>query len=258
MLNKSTFSIIIIVISLLTISPTDNLVADEFGSVHVSYIREVSNQLFLSDFQIGSEETIRDLDGHGTALGFLFGNKGYKFFQLDMGYSTTSYKGTIEDGVNVAFSPQANSGFDTLSTSKDILYEFDLNFKNPYIAISYTNWELVTKNDYLYVSTIGVGLIFQEAKGEVIIKSTGGVEIAKAHYESGTQMFYSTGWSYNYDFLFVSLLFRNVTSPILIISKCNTLAVGEDACNKIKAATGNRNATTQLFNGGVLTLGVMF
>ena len=44
------------------------VIGEEWGNMHISYIREVNNQLFLSDFQLGSEESIRDKNGHGVSL----------------------------------------------------------------------------------------------------------------------------------------------------------------------------------------------
>ena len=45
--------------------------AEEWGNMHISYIREVENQLFLSDFQLGSDiftfETWFQLEGTGTS-----------------------------------------------------------------------------------------------------------------------------------------------------------------------------------------------
>ncbi len=43
------------------------MLAEDWGNMHVSYIREIGNQLFLSDFQHGSEESIRDHDGRSAA-----------------------------------------------------------------------------------------------------------------------------------------------------------------------------------------------
>ena len=69
--------------------------AEEWGNMHISYIREVENQLFLSDFQLGSEESIRDKKGHGFSLGWLINNYREKFFLLNTGISHSDYQCTI-------------------------------------------------------------------------------------------------------------------------------------------------------------------
>jgi len=235
--------------------------SDDWGNMNISYIREVENQLYLSDFQLGSEESIRDEEGHGISLGWLINNKGLEFFLLSVGISNTSYRGTVEDGVNVSFEPKTGTGFDALSQSKNIFYEFDLRFSNPFISISYTNWAITWAGLQMRIplpSTYGIGLISQKAEGNIIIKSIDGTEIAEATYESGMQRFYSVGWSFNYEFLLMSLVFRHVTSPTLNIKSCNADAVGDLACDRIKAATGNRNNAPQLFTGGVFTVGMLF
>lgn len=236
--------------------------ADEkWGNMHLSYIREVENHLFLSDFQLGSEETIRDREGHGGSIGWLINNTGVSFFLLNIGTSNTEYVGTIEDGVNVSFVPQPGKGFDTLSTSKNIIYNFDLKFENNFVGISYTNW-LITRASmetrFFAPSTYGLGFIFQKTSGTVEILDISGVKIAEAKYEPGIQRYFEMGWAFNFEFLFMSILFRNVTSPELTITECNSAAVGALACDRIRAATGNRNSSTQLFTGGVLTIGTLF
>lgn len=238
------------------------LAEEDWGNMHLSYIREVDNHLYLSDFQLGSEEKIRDKEGHGASLGWLIRNTGVTFFLLNIGTSRTEYVGTVEDGVNVSFSPQSGSGYEALSESKNILYDFDLSFENTFIGFSYTDWripvEAMSSFNSFAPSTFGLGIIFQKASGNVDILDIGGTKIATARYESGTQRYYELGWAFNFEFLFLSILFRNVTSPELTITDCNTAAVGETACNRIKAATGNRNNSTQLFTGGVLTVGSLF
>ena len=235
--------------------------SDEWGNFTISYIREVENQLFLSDFQLGSEESIRDEEGHGFSLGMLINNKGTEFFHISAGISNTSYRGTIEDGVNVSFEPKIGTGFDALSQSKNIFYEFDLSFSNPFISISYTNWLITYWGLQFQIplpSTYGIGFISQKAQGNVIIRGIDGSQIAEATYESGTQRFYSMGWSFNFEFLQISFIFRHVTSPALKIDSCNADAVGDLACARIEAATGNRNNAPQLFTGGVFTVGMLF
>ena len=115
------------------------VIGEEWGNMHISYIREVNNQLFLSDFQLGSEESIRDKNGHGVSLGWLINNDGEKFFLLNTGISHTDYQGTVEDGVNVTFEPKTGSDYEALSQSKNIFYEFDQSFTNTFISLSYTN-----------------------------------------------------------------------------------------------------------------------
>ena len=235
---------------------------EEWGNWQISYIREVENQLYLSDFQLGSQETIRDEDGHGSSLGWLINNQGTEFFLLNFGISHTQYRGTVEDGVNVSFKPKTGSGFEALSESKNIFYEIDLSFTNPFISLSYTNW-LITEAGlrgfrFPLPSTYGIGLIPQKAEGNIIIKGIDGSKIAEATYDSGTQRFYLLGWKFNFEFLYLSLILRNVTSPVLHIENCNSEAVGDLACERIKAATGNRNSSTQLFTGGVFAAGILF
>lgn len=233
----------------------------EWGNMQVSYIREVGNPLFLSDFQLGSEETIIDKEGHGISIGHFFLNENSRFFLLNLGLSETSYVGTIEDGVNVGFQPKPGTGFDSLSESKNILYDFDLHFSNPFISISYTNWIITReslKSNFLLPSTYGIGLIFQNSKGNIIIKDISGVQIAEATYESGTRRYASMGWEFNFEFLYFSMVFRYVESPVLKIESCNADAIGDQACSRFFAATGNRNVSTTLFTGGVLSVGVIF
>ena len=233
----------------------------EEGPLRVAYIREVSNQLYLSDFQLGSNETIRDQDGHGFSAGWLFFDEGLEFFEVEVGVSYTKYQGTIEDGVNVTFVPQAQSGFESLSESKNILYDVDLSFQNPFFGVNYTNWEIVGfgfRGRVLLPATYTVGVIFQRAEGQVRIKGIDGTEIARASYRSATQYYGGIGWAYHLEALYLSLLLRHVSSPILEIKACNEVAIGDLACQRVRAATGNRNNSLQLFTGGVLSVGILF
>jgi hypothetical protein len=237
------------------------LVAQEWGNTHISFTREVGNQFHLSDFQLGSEEKISDNEGHGLSIGRFINNDGVSFFLVSAGITKTNYQGTVEDGVEFSFAPNAGSGYETLSSSNNIFYEVDLQFTNPFISLSYTNWNIVRysiESNFLLPSTFGFGLVFQKAEGKVDITGIDDTLIASASYESGIQRFYHLGWSANYEFLFISLLIRNVTSPVLNIDSCNVAAVGETACDRIEAATGNRNQSTQLFTGGVLEVGMLF
>lgn len=241
--------------------PGNDLFAEEWGDYHFSYIREVGNQLYLSDFQLGSQETIKDEEGHGFSIGRFFLNDGDTFFLVSLGASQTRYKGTVEDGVNVSFEPTTGSGYDVLSTSNNIFYKVNLRFSNPYLSISYTNWHITRtslKGNYILPSTYGIGAIFQEAEGNVEIMGLDDILIAEATYQSKTQYFYYLGWSLNFEFLYLSITVRYVTSPVLTIENCNVEAVGQTACDRIKAATGNRNVSTSLFTGGVLEVGMLF
>lgn len=238
------------------------LAQDQYGDMHISYIREVNNQLYLSDFELGSQETIKDSEGHGIAIGWFFANEGDKFFLLDMGYSKTKYNGTVEDGVSVSFNPKAGTGYDAVSESKNIIYDVDLEFDNPYIGISYTNWEFAI-NAWAHSNipvpvTWGVGVINQKARGDVKISTTEGVSIAEATYKSGLQRYYLVGISFNVEFVYFSLVLRHVTSPELEITSCNENAIGKDACDRFYAANGNRNNAPVIFTGGVLSVGIMF
>ena len=247
----------------ITFSKITKVFGEEWGNMHISYIREVNNQLYLSDFQLGSEESIKDNNGHGFSLGWLIKNEGGKFFLFNSGISNTDYHGTIEDGVNVSFKPQSGTGYESLSQSKNIFYEIDQSFTNTFISFSYTNWE-ITKHGLKYwngtpiPSTYGIGLISQNVEGRTLIKGIDKTLIAEASYDSGLQRFYLIGWSFNFEFLQMSFILRYVTSPVLNIKNCNSEAVGELACSRIKSSTGNRNNSSQLFNGGVFSVGTLF
>lgn len=236
------------------------LAAAEEGDFYLAYVREVGNQLYLSDFQLGSQEAIRDQDGHGTALGWLLNYTGYSFWNFEIGRSTTLYQGRVEDGVNVDFSPQAGSGYGAVSESKNIYYDVDLTFDNPYFALQYTNWLIpqeALKQGYWAPSTFVIGVIQQKAQGEVSIKAKK-VEIATAEYDSGNRKYYALGWSFKWEFVYFGIIFRNVQQPMLQITSCNEAAVGSLACERINAATGNRNQTAAVFNGGLLQLGMFW
>lgn len=226
---------------------------------HLDYIREVSNELQLADFQLGSSETIRDYKGHGFALGRISG-EGKEFWNIELGSSSTKYQGEIEDGVSVSFAPTEGSGYEALSTSNNIIYDVDLEFDNRFVGVQYTNWEWfghqIEASRFGGVATFGLGLINQSARGDVTIRAIDGTEIAQAHYQSSTQRYFSLGWSFHFDFLFVDLGLRHVTSPALVVDSCNQEAVGQTVCERIQSAAGNRNQSTQLFTGGVLKVGV--
>ncbi len=235
---------------------------EQWGNMHISYIREVDNQLSLSDFEMGSTETIRDREGHGSAIGWFFANDGKSFFLLDVGYSQTRYKGEVEDGVDVTFAPKAGTGYEPLSQSRNIVYDVDLHFDNPYVGIIYTNWALtlygLQYGHFPLPSTYGFGLISQNARGGVKIRTTEGVEIAEATYKSGLQRYFLIGYSFNVEFVYVSIVLRHVTSPELEITDCNEEAIGQSACDRFRAASGNRNQASTIFTGGLLSVGIMF
>lgn len=244
--------------------PAMEIMADEFGNVPVSYVREIGNELHLSDFQLGSEETIKDEDGHGMSIGRIVANRGYSFILLSAGLTTTRYSGVVEDGVEFSFEPTSGSGFEVLSSSNNIFYHVDLQFSNPFVAFSYTNWEITKASvthwtgSVFLPSTYGFGLIFQKAEGEIVIKGIDDTLIATASYRSATQLFGMLGWTLQFDFAYASLSLRYVTSPELSIDYCNEEAVGEDACDRIEAATGNRNQANMPFTGGVFEVGILF
>ena len=254
---------IIFFILIFFVSSTSRVYAQERNeNMHISYIREVNNQLYLSDFELGSSETIKDTEGHGIATGWFFANEGDKFFLLDMGYSKTRYNGTVEDGVSVSFSPKTGTGYDAVSESKNIIYDVDLEFDNPYIGISYTNWNLTADglrfSNFPIPPTWGVGIISQKAKGDVKIRTTEGIDIAEATYKSGLQRYYFMGYSFNIEFVYFSIILRHVTSPELEVTSCNEDAIGKEACDRFYAANGNRNNAPVIFTGGVLSVGIMF
>ena len=242
--------------------PSSSILAQEWGPLQFSYIREVGNVLYLSDFQLGSNETIADNEGHGASIGWLFKNTGSEFFLLNVGYSRTEYVGRVEDGVNVSFEPKAGTGFEALSESNNIIYDINVRFENPFISFSYTNWDIVAfgihASNIPWPSTYGFGLIFQSADGGIDITSIDGTPIAEASYDSGTRRFALLGWDYNFEFMYISLILRHVESPVLNVSNCNSDAIGDLACDRVLAATGNRNAATTIFTGGVLAVGVLF
>jgi|SRR3989339_2206170 len=236
------------------------LAAAEDEDFYLAYVREVGNQLYLSDFQLGSQESIRDQDGHGTALGLLLNYTGYSFWNFEVGRSTTLYQGRVEDGVNVDFNPQTGSGYGAVSESKNIYYDFDLTFDNPYFALQYTNWKIPLeslKNGYLLPSTYVIGVIRQETQGEVSIKAKK-VEIATAEYESGNRKYFALGWSFKWEFVYFGIIFRQMEQPPLRITSCNKAAVGNLACDRIYAATGNRNQGPSVFTGGLFQAGMFW
>ena len=70
----------------------------------ISGIREVSNELHLSDFQLGSQERIKDQTGFGSSLGWVSGSvSDLAYVDIELGSSETLYQGEIEDAVNVEF-----------------------------------------------------------------------------------------------------------------------------------------------------------
>ncbi len=244
------------------VMPQSSVFGQEWGDIQLSYIREVGNLLYLSDFQLGSDEVIADQEGHGLSIGWFIKNTGKEFFLFNIGYSETAYIGNVEDGVDVSFQPRAGTGFGALSESKNIIYEIDLRFENPFISFSYTNWDIVSFGVHAshipWPSTYGFGVIIQSVAGEIVIRGIDQTQIAQADYDSGLRRFALLGWDFNFEFMYVSLIFRHVESPVLNVKNCNSDAIGELACDRMLAGTGNRNAATSIFTGGVLAVGILF
>jgi len=211
------------------------------------YFLEVGNQIALSDFQMGSTEKIKDKDGNGVGLAFVIKEGSVLKLALDFGYSETVYKGAVEDGVDVSFTPQTGTGFETLSSSTNVKYDFDVGFTNPYLGLN-----LMIEN-----FMIGGGRIFQKAKGGVVLSSQD-VEIATASYQTSTQLYYQAGFHFALDSLYFGFLARGFEAPSLVIDSCNTAALGDLVCTRIKSATGNRNLRSTQFGEGVLRLGFLF
>jgi hypothetical protein len=213
----------------------------------IYYLYEVGNEIQLSDFEMGSDEKIKDKDGNGIGFNWLL-KKGEKvILELDGGYSRTIYKGQVEDGVEVSFSPQAGEGYDALSSSKNVTYDFDLEFQNPYIGLNvgYENFR------------IGGGRIFQSSKGDIKIYAED-FEIVRAEYETGTQLYYQLGFELHLEDLFFKAFFRAFEAPALNITYCNAAALGTLVCNRIEGATGNRNNRSTSYGEGLLEFGMYF
>lgn len=213
----------------------------------IYYLYEVGNEIKLSDFEMGSDEKIRDSDGNGVGFNWLLKKGEQVILELDAGYSRTIYKGQVEDGVEVTFTPQSGEGFDVLSGSKNVVYDFDLEFQNPYLGlnIGYENFR------------IGGGRIFQSSKGDVKIYAED-FEIVRAEYETGTQLYYQLGFELHLEDLFFKIFFRAFEAPALKITYCNEPALGALTCKRIEGATGNRNNRSTSYGEGLLEFGIYF
>ncbi|MDT8447476.1 MAG: hypothetical protein RRB13_11345 [bacterium] len=211
------------------------------------YLYEVANQLPLSDFELGSGEVIRDRDGNGFGLALVIKRGDKISLALDMGNSATQYLGSVEDGVEVGFEPQSGSGYEALSSSTNVTYNFDMKFQNPYLGATI----------YFDHFLIGGGRLFQSAQGNVTLSSQG-VELVEATYVPGNQMYWQAGFTADLDWLYISILARGFEAPELKILSCNAAAIGDLACARIEGATGNRNQRSTNFGEGVLRVGFLF
>ncbi len=214
----------------------------------VYYFYEVGNQIPLSDFNLGSEETIRDQDGNGLGFSYVFKKGTNLLAEFDLGYSRTVYKGQVEDGVDVDFEPQEGSGIIFTSESTNVTYDFDLEFQNPYIGINFL---------FNFGLKIGGGRIIQSSSGDVHLYAED-ILIAKAEYETKNQLYGLAGFEFNLDWLYVGGYIRAYEAPSLKITYCNEPALGALACSRIRGATGNRNLRSNAFGEGILQLGILF
>jgi hypothetical protein len=216
-------------------------------SVRAYYFYEVFNQIPLSDFALGSDETIKDTDGNGFGLSWVVKEGTRLKLELDLGYSRTVYKGAVEDGVSVTFEPQEDTEFEVLSSSTNVVYDFDIEFQNPYIGFNFVF-------DHF---RFGGGRMFQSSKGGVTL-SASNIEIATAKYEAKTQLYGQAGFEFNLDFIHFGFLLRAFEAPTLQITTCNEAALGATICQRIQGATGNRNLRSNAFGEGMLQIGFLF
>jgi hypothetical protein len=84
------------------------------------------------------------------------------------------------------------------------------------------------------------------------------MEIATARYTAKTQLYGQAGFNFNLDNLFFGFLIRAFEAPSLEITSCNTAALGETVCRRIRGATGNRNLRSNAFGEGILQVGLLF
>jgi hypothetical protein len=241
-------SCVSLIILLVILNSIDALAELPDYDKRVYYFYEVGNQIPLSDFNLGSDETIRDQDGNGLGFSYVFKKGKNLLAELDLGYSRTVYKGRVEDGVEVAFEPQTGSGYDILSSSTNVVYDFDLEFQNPYIGINFV---------FFFGLKIGGGRIIQSSSGDVILYAED-IKIAEAEYETKNQLYGQVGFEFNLDWLYVGGFVRAFEAPALKITYCNEVALGTLACSRIKGAAGNRNLRSNAFGEGVLQLGILF
>ncbi len=211
------------------------------------WLYEMGNSIPLSDFQLGATETIRDQDGNGFGMSWVF-KKGKRInAALDFGTSRTIYQGTVQDGVTVDFVPQSGSGYEAISSSTNVDYNFDMQFENPYVGISIIG-------EYFL---LGGGRLYQKATGDVTL-STEGVELVTAHYNTHTQLYAQGGLQAQLDWLYLGLYLRAFEAPTLEIDSCNSKAVGKLLCSRIRGAAGNRSQQATGFGEALLHVGFLF
>ncbi len=248
--KNSMLSLVVITVGLITalLIRTEEAYAQlpEYN-MRAYYFYEVGNQIPLSDFNLGSDEMIKDSDGNGLGFSWEFKRGDKLRAELDLGYSRTIYKGEVEDGVNVTFEPQTGSGYEILSSSKNVVYDFNVEFDNPYLGLSFV----------LYYFRFGLGRIMQSSTGDIKLYASR-IKIAEAKYEAKNQLYGQIGFDLNLDWLYVGGYIRAFDSPSLKITYCNEDALGALACQRIKGATGNRNLRSNTFGEGVIHLGVLF
>lgn len=213
----------------------------------VYYFYEMGNQIPLSDFNLGSDEMIRDKDGNGLGFSWVFKKGTNLRAELDFGYSKTIYQGQVEDGVEVTFVPQGGSGYSALSTSTNVVYDFNIEFDNPYVGVNFV----------FHHFRIGGGRILQSTKGDVQLYAEG-FKIAAAEYETKNQLYGIAGFDLNLDWLFVGGYARMFEAPGLKVTYCNEVALGALACQRIRGATGNRNLRSNSFGEWILQVGILF
>jgi len=215
--------------------------------MRIYYFYEVGNQIPLSDFALGSTELIKDTDGNGLGFSWVIREGNKLKLELDFGYSRTIYKGEVEDGVDVTFVPQTGAGLDILSQSKNVVYDFDLVFQNPYIGF----------NVVVEFFRFGGGRILQSVEGDVTLFAEN-IQIAQAEYETKNQLYGQAGVELNLEGLYFSFFVRAFEAPTLKITSCNEAALGTLVCDRIRGATGNRNLRSNAFGEGVIHVGYMF
>lgn len=245
--NRSILSLFSAVLLLLTPLTAQAVNTPDY-STRLYYFYQVGNQIPLSDFELGSDETIRDKDGNGIGFSWIIKRGKVINLELDFGTSQTVYEGQVEDGVSITFVPQSGEGFDTLSSSTNVTYDFDVTFQNPYVGFNIVFPHFV----------IGGGRIFQTVTGDVKLSSKGFEELVTAEYETGTQLYYHLGFFLWLDDLFFGASFRAFEAPELKVKTCNEKALGTLACDRIRGASGNRNLRSNSFGEGLLQFGMVF
>lgn len=220
--------------------------ASDYSS-RVYYLYEVGNQIPLSDFNLGSTEFIKDTDGNGVGFSMVIKEGNKLKLEFDLGYSRTEYRGSVEDGVDITFEPQVGSGYETLSQSTNVVYDFNIEFQNPYLGLC-----VVAE-----IFRACGGRIFQSVEGDISISSSN-IELATAEYETKSQLYGQAGFDLALDNIFFGVTIRAFEAPSLKITSCNEAALGALVCQRIQGATGNRNLRSNAFGEGVLYLGILF